>query len=250
MRTSDSQWRGLRGLASRLARPPLGERAHPPPGTAYATHPRRWTPRLLLATLLGAGAAVLVSCGSSGAGLIPAENAGPLLHDFQAVEVAAKAGDGSCSATEAALRTTEHNFQALPATVDAGLHGRLAEGIAQLHTTALELCAQTSTQAITTGATTSTTTTAAPPSATTTTAKTPTAPTSTTPPATATTETGVEPSATTTQPPSTEGGTAPGTAPGAEERAEEGAAGNAQGGASAGGGTGIGSGSGSGSGGQ
>jgi hypothetical protein len=191
--------------------------------------------RLLLAALLGAGAALLVSCGSSGAGLIPAENAGPLLRDFQAVEAAAKAGDGSCAATEAALRTTEHSFQMLPATVDAGLHGRLAEGIAQLHTTALEQCAQTSTQSTTTGETTSTTTTTAPPSSTTTTAKTPTAPTSTTPPPTSTTETGVAPSTTATQPPSTEGGTAPGVAPGAEERAEEGAAGNAQGGSPAGG---------------
>jgi hypothetical protein len=102
---------------------------------------RRLLP-LLLAALLGVGAAVLVACGSSGTGLIPAASAGPLVSDFQAVERAAQAGNGESEATEAALSTTEHDFHLLPSSIDAGLRGRLAEGIRQLRATALEMCAQ------------------------------------------------------------------------------------------------------------
>ena len=106
--------------------------------------------------MLGAGAAVLVSCGSSGAGLIPAQDAGPLLRDFQAVEAAAKAGDGDCTGTEAALRTTESDYHTLPSSVDAGLRARLEEGISHLHERALALCTQPLAQTTTTGESTST----------------------------------------------------------------------------------------------
>src|ERR1700681_1985530 len=41
--------------------------------------------RLLVAGALGVGAALLVSCGSSGKGLIPTGNAGPLQSDYEAV---------------------------------------------------------------------------------------------------------------------------------------------------------------------
>ena len=95
--------------------------------------------RLLTAALLGVGAAVLVSCGSSGKGLIPLAYAGPLQTDFQAVLQAAQEGDGSCTATEAAIRKTEHDLQALPSSVDDGLRGRLAEGVANLSVRAREL---------------------------------------------------------------------------------------------------------------
>jgi hypothetical protein len=204
---------------------------------------------LLPAALLGVGAAVLVSCGGSGAGLIPAQNAGPLLSDFQAVERAALKGSGDCAQTETALSATEHDFQALPASVDAGLHGRLQEGISNLRKRALEMCAQPLAQNTTTGESTSTSTTsttsslsttktAPPPSSSTT--ETPTTPSSTTPPGTSTTSTGTTPGATQTS--GTEGGTAPGVGAGSEGKAEEGAAGNAQGGSSPSGGTVSGSG--------
>jgi hypothetical protein len=194
---------------------------------------------LLTAAALGAGAAVLVSCGSSGVGLIPAQNAGPLLSDFQAVEQAALKGDGDCTATEAALRTTERDFQVLPGSVNAGLHGKLQEGISNLRKRALEMCVQPLAQTTATGTSTSPTATAPAPSSTSTTG-TQSAPTSTTP-TTSTTETGVPPSST-TQTSSTGGGTAPEVSPSGEAKAEEGAAGNAQGGSGPSGGTGSGSG--------
>jgi hypothetical protein len=173
--------------------------------------------RLALAAALGVAAAVLVSCGSSGSGLIPSANAGPLRRDFEEVAQAAASGNGSCAATESALGKTEQDFLALPATVDRGLHARLQAGITNLHKQALAMCIEptatatstTSTQATTTTPTTNTTNT------TTTTETTSTTPTSTTttPPSTQTTST--------TTPPSQSGGTE---ASGAGEgEAEEGA---------------------------
>jgi hypothetical protein len=114
--------------------------------------------RFLSAALLGVGAAVLVSCGGSGKGLIPAQNAGPLQSDFDAVAQAAQAGDGNCAATATAIRKTEQDFRALPATVDPGLHSRLSDGIDNLRARALALCAQALPSAtVTNGATTPTT---------------------------------------------------------------------------------------------
>ena len=60
--------------------------------------------------MLGVLAASLVACGSSGKGLIPTGDAGPLQSDFEAVVQAAENGDGSCSATESALLRTEQDF--------------------------------------------------------------------------------------------------------------------------------------------
>lgn len=158
----------------------------------------RSTARLLAAALLGLSAALLVSCGGSGKGLIPEANAGPLRGDFEAVARAAESGNGSCTSTEQALGKTESDFLALPASVDRRLRHRLDEGIAHLHQQALAMCAEP-----TTTATTATT-------ATTTTETTPTPTTPTTPPSTTT------PAA----PPSNEGG---GTqAPGQEEGEEHG----------------------------
>jgi len=155
---------------------------------------------LLLAVLLGIAAALLVACGSSGKGLIPTANAGPLQSDFEAVAQAAQSGEGSCTATEAAIAKTESDFAALPSTVDRGLHKTLGLGIANLRRRALALCAQPLPQTSTTTST---------PASTTSTETTPTT-------GTTHTETTTTPTSTTTTPPTatTPGGGTP--APGSE----------------------------------
>jgi hypothetical protein len=114
--------------------------------------------RVLCAGLLGVSAALLVACGSSGKGLIPAANAGPLQSDFEAVAQAAQSGEGNCTATEATLAKTEQDFAALPATIDKGLSKRLSLGISNLRHRALALCAQQFPQATSTTSTPATTT--------------------------------------------------------------------------------------------
>jgi hypothetical protein len=184
--------------------------------------------RLIPAGLLGVGAAVLVSCGSSGKGLIPLAYAGPLRDDFQAVLQAAQEGNGDCAATGAQIRKTERDLRALPSSVDGGLRGRLAEGVADLSARARVLCAQPLAQTTTTQTTTATT----PPPAST---------TSTQP--TATTGTPTTPSTQGTQPSGEEGGTqAPGAGEegqGEEGRGTESEGGSGQGEAGAQGGTGA-----------
>ena len=89
---------------------------------------RIWSTRpvgLLAGGLLGAGAALLVSCGSN-AKLIPLGNSEPLQKDFEDVARAAEGGHGSCSATEAALAKADQDFAGLPASVDTGLRGHKA----------------------------------------------------------------------------------------------------------------------------
>ncbi|HST54571.1 MAG TPA: hypothetical protein VLJ42_01600 [Solirubrobacteraceae bacterium] len=121
--------------------------------------PRSSLLRLAAAALLGVAAAVLIACGGSGKGLIPTQNAGPLQSDFDAVAQAAQTGDGSCTATATAIRKTEQDFDALPATIDQGLHSRLSQGIENLRARALVLCAQPLPSAtISTGAPTDTST--------------------------------------------------------------------------------------------
>jgi cytoskeletal protein RodZ len=169
--------------------------------------------RGVLAGLLGVGGALLVSCGSSGASLIPVANAGPLKSDFEEVARAAQNGNGSCAATEAAILKTTQDYAALPASVDGGLRSRLQEGIANLRERARAQCAETL------GASTPTTTT----TKSTPTTTTPTTTTSTTTTPTTTTSTTTTPTGTTTTPTTTGsgGGTvAPGEgsgAPGAGE---------------------------------
>jgi hypothetical protein len=142
--------------------------------------------RLVVAALLGVAVAALVSCGSSGTGLIPSASAGPLQGDFEAVARAAASGNGSCAATETALGKTEQDFLALPASVDSGLRRRLQEGISNLRKRALAMCIQptptaTSTVETQTDTTTTTTSTETTPPTTTTTAP-PETPAPTTPP--------------------------------------------------------------------
>lgn len=157
--------------------------------------------RTLPLALLGVAAAVLVSCGSSGSGLIPTANAGPLQRDFEKVAQAAASSNGSCASTESALGKTEQDFLELPVTIDRGLHARLQLGIANLHRQALAMCGQPAATSTTSTETTPTTTT---------TTNTETTPT-TTPSTTTTTPTSTQTTPTTTTPPSPGGGTeAPG----------------------------------------
>ncbi|MFI4989647.1 MAG: hypothetical protein ACHQHO_01855 [Solirubrobacterales bacterium] len=129
---------------------------------------RRLSPllRAALAVTLGALAGLLISCGGTGKGLIPVADAGPLQSDFEAVAQAAENGDGSCASTESTLLKTEQDFAALPPSVDSGLRSTIRQGIDNLRTHALALCAQplpqstlTSTTPKTTTSTTSTDTT-------------------------------------------------------------------------------------------
>jgi len=185
-----------------------------------------------LAGLLGVIAALLVACGSSSDKLIPLANAGPLSSDVEAIEQAAKSGDGDCGETEAAIAKAERDFAALPASVDAGLRNTLHQGIANLRTRALALCAQplpTSTSS-TAAKTTATQQTAA---------TTPTAP-ATTP--TSTTTATTPPASTTPTTPTPGGGTpAPGGEAPPEAGGEQGAgaSGGAAGGGASGGGAGA-----------
>lgn len=151
-----------------------------------------------LAALLGVLAALLVGCGSSNGKLIPTADAGPLQSDFEAVAHAAETGDGDCAGTEAAIAKTEGDFSALPAGVDSGLRETLRNGIDNLRSHALALCAQPLAQTTTTNTTPKTTT-----------------PTNTTSTQTTTTTTTTPPTETTTEPPTettTTGGAGGGTA--------------------------------------
>ena len=119
---------------------------------------RRVLVRVLAFAALGVCAALLVSCSSSGKGLIPTGDAGPLQSDFEAVAQAAENGDGSCTATESALLKTDQDFARLPNSVDAGLRDTLHRGIENLRTRSLALCTQPLPQATTTQTTPKTTT--------------------------------------------------------------------------------------------
>ncbi len=177
--------------------------------------------RVVVVALLGAAVAMLVSCGSSGVGLIPAADAGPLKEDFEAVQQAAESGNGSCAATESALGKTQQDFLLLPATIDKGLRAHLEKGIANLRKVALEMCVEPTSTA-TTATSTSTSTTSTQTSTTNTTNTTPpsTTPNTTSPP------TGTQTTPTTATPPNPSGGTEAG-----EEAHEEAGGEHAGGGA-------------------
>lgn len=164
---------------------------------------RRRLPRVLAAAALGVCAALLVSCSSSGKGLIPTSDAGPLQSDFDAVAQAAENGDGNCAATESALLKTEQDFARLPNSVDSGLRDTLRNGIENLRTRSLALCAQPLPQATTTQTTPKTTTS-----------------TTTSTPTTTETQTTTTQTTPTTPSPSGPGGGTP--APGEEGAEEEG----------------------------
>jgi hypothetical protein len=136
---------------------------------------------LSLAAALGVLAVLLLACSGSGKGLIPTGNAGPLQGDFEAVARAAENGNGDCASTESALLKTDQDFAALPASLDAGLHNTLRQGIENLRTRALALCAQPLAQATETQTTPKTTTSTPTTTTPTETQTTPTTPTTTTP---------------------------------------------------------------------
>jgi cytoskeletal protein RodZ len=190
--------------------------------------------RVLLAGLLGVSAALLVACGSSGKGLIPTANAGPLQSDFEAVAQAAESGEGNCTATEAAIEKTESDFTALPATVDTGLRKTLNVGIANLRHRALALCAQplplttSTTKTNTTPTTTTSTQTTPTPTTTTRTETTPTPTTSTPTTPTATTPGGGTPAPGSESEPGVSNGPGGGTGIGGESGAGTPGAGGAQ----------------------
>lgn len=123
---------------------------------------RRLPPPLQAALAVGLGvlAALLVSCGGSAKGLIPVADAGPLQNDFEAVAQAAESGNGSCTSTESALLKAEQAFAALPAAVDSGLRNTIRQGLENLRTHALALCAQPLPQSTLTSTTPKTTTSA------------------------------------------------------------------------------------------
>ncbi len=98
--------------------------------------------RILCAGALGVAAALLVGCGSTSSKLIPLANAGPLTTDVEAIEQAAESGDGNCSATELAITKAEQDYASLPPSIDPGLRNTLHQGLANLRTRALTLCAQ------------------------------------------------------------------------------------------------------------
>jgi hypothetical protein len=143
--------------------------------------------RTLLAGVLGVAVALLVSCGGSSGKLIPVANAGPLQSDFEAIAQEAETGNGNCTATEAAIAKAEQDFAALPSTIDSGLHNTLRQGIQNLRSRALALCAQPLTPTTTTSAAPKTTTSTATTTPTVTTTTTSTSTTPTTAPTTPTT---------------------------------------------------------------
>jgi hypothetical protein len=188
--------------------------------------------RAAVAGLLGAAAALLLACGSSGGGLIPAGNAGPLQSDFEAIAQAAQRGNGSCATTEAAILKAEQDFRSLPSSLDNGLRNTLRQGTANLRARALVACTQPLPQSTVTSSTTKSTQTT-PTTTTTTPTTTQTTPTATTPTSTTPTTTGPEggtpaPNGGTGEP--APGGKGGGTEPGAGGSAGAGAGGGQEGG--------------------
>jgi hypothetical protein len=133
---------------------------------------------LLLAGILGLATAFVISCGSSGRGLISSSDAGPLKGAFDNVASAVSAGD--CNATRVALDQARQDLMNLPPTVDARLRRKLARGLANLSRNARTDCRLNRTQPTNTQTTPPTQTTTTPP----TTTQPPTTSTQTTGPAT------------------------------------------------------------------
>ena len=102
---------------------------------------------LLVALLLGAGAALLVACGGGGTkGGIPAASAGELKSQIEDVQ---QAVDGErCEELGGQLRQVDDAVEALPGTVDQRLRQSLAGAAERLRQNAIRECAteQTPTQ--------------------------------------------------------------------------------------------------------
>jgi hypothetical protein len=95
--------------------------------------------RLMLATVLGVAAALLVACGSSSK-LIPPGNAGPLQNDFDAVASAVNSGD--CTAANDALSRAQSDVGQLPSSVDPLLVRNIEQGLRLLEQRTRAQCRQ------------------------------------------------------------------------------------------------------------
>ena len=78
-----------------------------------------------VALLLGAGAAVLIACGGSTKGGIPAASAGELKSQIE--DVLQAVDGGRCDELDGQLRQVDEGIEALPATVDQRLRQSLAD---------------------------------------------------------------------------------------------------------------------------
>ncbi|MEY2512685.1 MAG: hypothetical protein QOJ89_43 [bacterium] len=114
---------------------------------------RRHLPQLV-ALLLGVGAALLVACGGTTKGGIPAASAGELKSQIEDVQQAVDGG--RCDELDGQLRQVDEGIQALPTTVDQRLRQALAAAGDRLRRTANSDCADTTTTETTTTETTTT----------------------------------------------------------------------------------------------
>ena len=130
----------------------------------------------LLAALLGVGAALLVACGATGDGRIPAASASDLKREINDVRQAV--ADDRCEDVSGQLRQVDERIDDLPPTVNDQLRNSLRDGANRLLDAARDECE---------AATTETTTTETVPEEETTTETVPTE-TETTPPPTTTTQ--------------------------------------------------------------
>ena len=93
----------------------------------------------LLAFVLGIGAAGLSACGQkSSDALIPANQAGPMSSDLDAV--ASAVASGRCSAASAAIDRAQADLANLPPSVSDRLRGRIADGLSALRRQAASEC--------------------------------------------------------------------------------------------------------------
>jgi TolA-binding protein len=148
----------------------------------------------LLALALGVGAALLVACGSSTSGGVPAGDGSVIKGQLD--DVRQRVADGQCDGLSDQLRQVDSAIDGLPRSVDARLVKALSDGSTRLRSKAVNDCNdnRASTQTQTTPPATTTAppaTTTTPPETTTTPPETTTSPpeTTTTPPPTATFET-------------------------------------------------------------
>jgi hypothetical protein len=153
---------------------------------------RRHLPHLL-ALALGVGAALLVACGGTTKGGIPAASAGELKSQIEDVQQAVDGG--RCDELDGQLRQVDEGIEALPATVDQRLRQSLADAGDRLRRAANSECADATTE------TQPTEPTHTEPPETTTTETTPTETTETVPPETTTVAPPPQPPAETTPAP-------------------------------------------------
>lgn len=105
--------------------------------------PVRPLPQLAAALLLGVGAALLVACGGSTKGGIPAASAGELKSQIEDVQQAVEGG--RCKELDGQLRQVDEGIEALPATVDQRLRQSLADAGDRLRRTAIDECGEATT---------------------------------------------------------------------------------------------------------